>query len=462
PVSDDLGLCSGSSRGTCDAATHTCVCESGYYGSACNLYCDNLSRCGLHGQCAVGDLSSDSSETSSSETLYCECDAGWYGSTCSSQYPVETVEYVNDDDETNPTIVDYVCGVNYSTNPSSSYSADGIYSSDTDTYSCDCSSYGLITDASTSTCIDPATHPEYKDIAGNDTACLTCGTTTDSHGICVLGEGEDSLTAMCQCEYGWGNFDDSTSISCSYDMCGVTADSYSESSEDPSSLCSSHGMCNSYTYADSNALNIQYGCMCDIGWNGMMCDEEDNNSLKIFVWISVIVLLISIGFSILGFTFWFRLRKKNLTTVNAWSPSNSSLVIPSDFAESTPTVVQVRDDPSLHESLSTTLETSSYVTVKRRKKVSDSKEEKEKKKVEIKSKKKKKKEKKPKKSKKRKRELDHQEQNEFEGEDDGKEVELEMSKKEDITKSKKEKLKKKRKGKSKPKHKLKPIDSPHE
>ncbi|GKT27173.1 hypothetical protein ADUPG1_013655, partial [Aduncisulcus paluster] len=39
PVSDDLGLCSGSSRGTCDAATHTCVCESGYYGSSCNLYC---------------------------------------------------------------------------------------------------------------------------------------------------------------------------------------------------------------------------------------------------------------------------------------------------------------------------------------------------------------------------------------------------------------------------------------
>ncbi|GKT28414.1 hypothetical protein ADUPG1_004935, partial [Aduncisulcus paluster] len=48
PVSDDLGLCSGSSRGTCDAATHTCVCESGYYGSSCNLYCDSLSRCGLH------------------------------------------------------------------------------------------------------------------------------------------------------------------------------------------------------------------------------------------------------------------------------------------------------------------------------------------------------------------------------------------------------------------------------
>ncbi|GKT18025.1 hypothetical protein ADUPG1_011224, partial [Aduncisulcus paluster] len=216
PVSDDLGLCSGSSRGSCDAATHTCVCESGYYGSACNLYCDSLSRCGLHGRCAVGDLFSDYS----SETLYCECDAGWYGSTCSSQYPVETVEYVNDDDETNPTIVDYVCGINYSTDPSSSYSAYGTYSPDTDTYSCDCSSYGLITDASTSTCIDPATHPYYKDIAGNDTACLTCGTTTDSHGTCVLGEGEDSLIAMCQCEYGWGNnnnnnVDDSTTVSSS-------------------------------------------------------------------------------------------------------------------------------------------------------------------------------------------------------------------------------------------------------
>ncbi|GKT28531.1 hypothetical protein ADUPG1_000708, partial [Aduncisulcus paluster] len=94
PVSDDLGLCSGSSRGTCDAATHTCVCESGYYGSSCNLYCDSLSRCGLHGRCSV-DLSS----SSSSEALYCECDAGWNGSTCFTQYPVETVEYVNDDDE---------------------------------------------------------------------------------------------------------------------------------------------------------------------------------------------------------------------------------------------------------------------------------------------------------------------------------------------------------------------------
>ncbi|GKT14916.1 hypothetical protein ADUPG1_010580, partial [Aduncisulcus paluster] len=98
PVSDDLGLCSGSSHGTCDAATHTCVCESGYYGSACNLYCDSLSRCGLHGQCAV-DLFSDYS----SETLYCECDAGWYGSICSYKYPVETANSV-----------DYVCGINYS------------------------------------------------------------------------------------------------------------------------------------------------------------------------------------------------------------------------------------------------------------------------------------------------------------------------------------------------------------
>ncbi|GKT35958.1 hypothetical protein ADUPG1_009011, partial [Aduncisulcus paluster] len=315
PVSDDLGLCSGSSRGTCDAATHTCVCESGYYGSACNLYCDNLSRCGLHGQCAVGDLSSDSSETTSSETLYCKCDAGWYGSTCSSQYPVETVEYVNDDDETNPTIVDYVCGVNYSTDPSSSYSDYGIYSSDTDTYSCDCSSYGLITDASTSTCIDPATHPEYKDIAGNDTACLTCGTTTDSHGICVLGEGEDSLIATCQCEYGWGNnnnVDVSTTVSCSVDMCGVSEDTYTESNADPSSLCSSHGMCYSYDSSDSNnASSIQYQCACDDGWNGTMCGEEDSKVWITILWICGVIFCLSIIFGVIYVILWSSLRKKN-------------------------------------------------------------------------------------------------------------------------------------------------------
>ncbi|GKT37094.1 hypothetical protein ADUPG1_009946, partial [Aduncisulcus paluster] len=296
PVSDDLGLCSGSSHGICDAATHTCVCESGYYGSACNLYCDSLSKCGLHGRCAVGDLFSDYS----SETLYCECDAGWYGSSCSSQYPVETVEYVNDDDETNPTIVDYVCGVNYSTDPSSSYSAYGIYSSDTDTYSCNCSSYGLITDASTSTCIDPATHPEYKDIAGNDTACLTCGTTTDSHGTCVLGEGEDSLiSAMCQCEYGWGN--DSSTVSssassCSVDMCGVSEDTYTESNADPSTLCSSHGVCYLSSSSSSSSF-MSYDCSCDGGWYGYLCGQETSFwSIQIIVILilSIVILTLSV------------------------------------------------------------------------------------------------------------------------------------------------------------------------
>ncbi|GKT28246.1 hypothetical protein ADUPG1_000533, partial [Aduncisulcus paluster] len=281
PVSDDLGLCSGSSRGTCDAATHICVCESGYYGSSCDLYCDSLSRCGLHGRCSVGDLSS----SSSSETLYCECDAGWNGSTCFTQYPVETVEYVNDDDETNPTIVDYVCGINYSTDPSSSYSDYAIYSSDTDTYSCDCSSYGLITDASTSTCIDPATHPEYKDIAGNDTACLTCGTTTDSHGTCVLGEGEDSLIAMCQCEYGWGNDVDGES-SCSENICGTVG-------EDE---CSSHGSCIYDSFESS--------CLCDDGWGGVSCNIKEN-TLKILMWVCISVAIVSLISCIIGFILWY-------------------------------------------------------------------------------------------------------------------------------------------------------------
>ncbi|GKT33004.1 hypothetical protein ADUPG1_007034, partial [Aduncisulcus paluster] len=295
PVSDDLGLCSGSSRGTCDAATHTCVCESGYYGSSCNLYCDSLSRCGLHGRCSV-DLSS----SSSSEALYCECDAGWNGSTCFTQYPVETVEYVNDDDETNPTIVDYVCGINYTTIPSSSYSDYAIYTPNTDTYSCDCSSYGLITDASTSTCIDPATHPYYKDIAGNDTACLTCGTTTDSHGTCVLGEGEDSLTAMCQCEYGWGNDDSvatndindannptSSSSMCSVDVCGVETQSSSDT------LCSSHGTCNLVVSSPSSSLPLFYECSCEEGWYGQSCAEEDS------FWSLFVIIIFALSFIIL-------------------------------------------------------------------------------------------------------------------------------------------------------------------
>ncbi|GKT17384.1 hypothetical protein ADUPG1_011093 [Aduncisulcus paluster] len=350
PVSDDLGLCSGSSRGTCDAATHICVCESGYYGSSCNLYCDSLSRCGLHGRCSVGDLSS----SSSSETLYCECDAGWNGSTCFTQYPVETVEYVNDDDETNPTIVDYVCGINYSTDPSSSYSDYAIYSSDTDTYSCDCSSYGLITDASTSTCIDPATHPEYKDIAGNDTACLTCGTTTDSHGTCVLGEGEDSLTAMCQCEYGWGNdVDDSSepSSSCSVDMCGVSKDAYTDSKANPSSLCSSHGICYWYNHNDStSSSSIPYGCACDDGWNGTMCDEEDSNALKIVVFVFIITcIFIIVG--IIGVTLWFRLKNNVNNADHQVQPNPSPGMLSEGDINTTMTVVQVRDNPllSVHE-----------------------------------------------------------------------------------------------------------------
>ncbi|GKT33376.1 hypothetical protein ADUPG1_007305, partial [Aduncisulcus paluster] len=356
PVSDDLGLCSGSSHGTCDAATHTCVCESGYYGSSCNLYCDSLSRCGLHGRCAVDDLSS--------ETLYCKCDAGWYGSTCFTQYPVETIEYVNEDDETNPTIVDYVCGVNYSTDPSSSYSDYGIYSSDTDTSSCDCSSYGLITDASTSTCIDPATHPYYKDIAGNDTACLTCGTTTDSHGTCVLGEGEDSLIAMCQCEYGWGNdVDDSSepSSSCSIDMCGVSEDTYTESNANPSSLCSSHGVCYSYDSSDSNnASSIQYACTCDDGWNGIMCGEEDSNAITIVVWIFIVVSAVSIIVGVIGLFLWLRLKRSN---------NNTSTIDDSDLkpemasredlkTDSMTPVIQVR---GLHESESVVHESESVV-----------------------------------------------------------------------------------------------------
>ncbi|GKT29769.1 hypothetical protein ADUPG1_014188, partial [Aduncisulcus paluster] len=337
PVSDDLGLCSGSSRGTCDAATHTCVCESGYYGSSCNLYCDSLSRCGLHGRCAVDDLSS--------ETVYCKCDAGWYGSTCFTQYPVETVEYVNDDDETNPTIVDYVCGVNYSTDPSSSYSDYGIYSSDTDAYSCDCSSYGLITDTSTSTCIDPATHPEYKYIAGNDTACLTCGTTTDSHGTCVLGEGEDSFTAMCQCEYGWSNSLSSESISCSIDVCGVFDNS------DLLLICSGNGSC----YFDPQTND--YACNCSDGWNGTTCDEEikDYAVLVIIICSILSVCALSLGVPLFVYS-CKRLRarkleeKSNIELVT--STLGPSSLTPDTAFELLPTSDEVQKSEGIRESAS--------------------------------------------------------------------------------------------------------------
>ncbi|GKT33088.1 hypothetical protein ADUPG1_007101 [Aduncisulcus paluster] len=323
--------------------------------------------------------------------MYCKCDAGWYGSTCFTQYPVETVEYVNDDDETNPTIVDYVCGVNYSTDPSSSYSDYGTYSPDTDTYSCDCSSYGLITDASTSTCIDPATHPYYKDIAGNDTACLTCGTTTDSHGTCVLGEGEDSFTAMCKCEYGWGN--DSSTVSssvssCSVDMCGVSMDTYIESNVDPSSLCSSHGVCYSYDSNDSNnASNIQYACVCDDGWNGIMCGEEASNVFKILLWIFSILFLVSFCFCIFGCTLWLCLKFKPQENAKIASQDEPTGLSPFQRISShngivATTVVQVRDDASLsfqHDSSKefeppVAARAETIVTIKRRVKKSKLKE----------------------------------------------------------------------------------------
>ncbi|GKT14752.1 hypothetical protein ADUPG1_010552, partial [Aduncisulcus paluster] len=274
-------------------------CVEGWYGDEC------LDECPLSSTNFDFNSSSDTAYVCGSSTQgycninthICECTDGWYGLSCFSQYPVTS-------ESSDTILIEYICGVNYSSDPSSSYSDYGIYSSDTDTYWCDCSSYGLITDASTSTCIDPATHPEYKDIAGNDTACLTCGTTTDSHGTCVLGEGEDSLTAMCQCEYGWGNdVDDSSepSSSCSVDMCGVSKESFDI--DDATSVCSKHGTCLASDESPTSSflpLFLYYSCKCADGWQGVHCsteiiDDPANNGFNFIYLIIGISLLLIIG-----------------------------------------------------------------------------------------------------------------------------------------------------------------------
>ncbi|GKT19015.1 hypothetical protein ADUPG1_011424, partial [Aduncisulcus paluster] len=225
PVSDDLGLCSGSSRGTCDAATHTCVCESGYYGSACQLSCSDDDSCEGNGTCSVGsflDPSSSDPSSVSSEAIVCECSSGWYGSSCFSTIPTDV--FVSSDGDAE----DYLCGRDYSYSDSSdpttaSYSAYANESSST----CECAPHGLALSSSSGTCIDPATHPDYKDIDGNSTACVGCGTSEDSHGRCVIDE--STLLASCACESGW------TGDSCTAGVCPLST---------LGELCSNNGECN--------------------------------------------------------------------------------------------------------------------------------------------------------------------------------------------------------------------------
>ncbi|GKT28936.1 hypothetical protein ADUPG1_000948 [Aduncisulcus paluster] len=257
PVSDDLGLCSGSSRGTCDAATHTCVCESGYYGSACQLSCSDEDSCEGNGTCSVGsflDPSSSDPSSVSSEAIVCECSSGWYGSSCFSTIPTDV--FVSSDGDAE----DYPCGRDYSYSDSSdpttaSYSAYANESSST----CECAPHGLALSSSSGTCIDPATHPDYRDIPGNDTACSECGTSDSSHGVCELNE--ETMVASCSCEHGWnGSY-------CDANICPISSDGV---------LCGGHGECDTATgececvvdTSDEDGTNPQYI------WYGDACTHE--------------------------------------------------------------------------------------------------------------------------------------------------------------------------------------------
>ncbi|GKT35199.1 hypothetical protein ADUPG1_008406 [Aduncisulcus paluster] len=257
PVSDDLGLCSGSSRGTCDAATHICVCESGYYGSACQLSCSDDDSCGGNGTCSVGsflDPSSSDPSSVSSEAIVCECSSGWYGSSCFSTIPTDV--FVSSDGEAE----DYPCGRDYSYSDSSdpttaSYSAYANESSST----CECAPHGLALSSSSGTCIDPATHPDYRDILGNDTACSECGTSASSHGVCELNE--ETMIASCSCEHGWND------SYCDANICPISSDGV---------LCGGHGECHTTTgececvvdTSDKDGANPQYI------WYGDACTHE--------------------------------------------------------------------------------------------------------------------------------------------------------------------------------------------
>ncbi|GKT15607.1 leucine-rich repeat domain-containing protein [Aduncisulcus paluster] len=256
----------------CDVLTHTCSCSTNFYGSACQYYCDSLTRCGSHGRCAL-DFESDE--------LFCECEDGWYGVSCSLQIPVEILE----DDSGN--LTNYICGKDYSASEETSYERYA----DNDSFECDCSSHGLILSEDSKVCIDPASHPTYLTIEGNDTACVSCGIDESSHGQCVFSS--DGFTAKCACEYGYGVVSENDA-SCSVNVCNLSENG---------SECSNHGLCIGQLSS--------YSCACDEGWYGDSCGIEKGISLVMIV----VICLTGLSFIFAGIGFalfqWERGRKRN-------------------------------------------------------------------------------------------------------------------------------------------------------
>ncbi|GKT27810.1 hypothetical protein ADUPG1_000200 [Aduncisulcus paluster] len=267
PIDNDGYLC-GNDHGSCDIMSHSCSCD-GYTGSSCEIECDADVQCSSNGLCSYF---SDVENGEQFEVLICECESGYYGSMCQSSVPVEI--FIE-----NGSVTDYICGRDYS-----SPSSQGDYSSLVNeiSHSCDCSDNGFAVSAE-GFCIDPSTHPDYKDIDGNDTACVRCGISELSHGSCVI---HSSGSAFCSCDYGYGEEaidDDSESFAsdtvlCSTFICGV-------SSSLDLGACNGHGSC---------LLNsrMSYECQCDGVWSGISCSLTSNETslLQWFLIVSIFVL----------------------------------------------------------------------------------------------------------------------------------------------------------------------------
>ncbi|GKT36840.1 hypothetical protein ADUPG1_009735 [Aduncisulcus paluster] len=263
-----IGYLCGNDHGSCDIMSHSCSCD-GYTGSSCEIECDADVQCSSNGLCSYF---SDVENGEQFEVLICECESGYYGSMCQSSVPVEI--FIE-----NGSVTDYICGRDYS-----SPSSQGDYSSLVNeiSHSCDCSDNGFAVSAE-GFCIDPSTHPDYKDIDGNDTACVRCGISELSHGSCVI---HSSGSAFCSCDYGYGEEaidDDSESFAsdtvlCSTFICGV-------SSSLDLGACNGHGSC---------LLNsrMSYECQCDGVWSGISCSLTSNETslLQWFLIVSIFVL----------------------------------------------------------------------------------------------------------------------------------------------------------------------------
>ncbi|GKT34285.1 hypothetical protein ADUPG1_007659 [Aduncisulcus paluster] len=282
-------------HGICGSISHSCLCDINYVGSACQLYCNDFDTCGGNGNCSVEIVTTTSGEV---EVSSCSCNSGWFGAYCEYPYPVESIY-----SEDLSVFIDYVCGKDYSDDSTEGSSYQEY--AETTTGTCDCSSHGLATDALTGICLDPASHPEYRDVDGNDTACMNCGSEEGSYAECII-DGT-SRTATCECDYGWGNesLSDLESVNstiekkCSVDVClvGIGTETI-----EYDGLCSSHGIC---TYLSDSS---EYFCLCEDGWNGVSCSQPDDAPVGLII--LIILTIISVLFALFGLILWFVEKRK--------------------------------------------------------------------------------------------------------------------------------------------------------